>query len=83
MSVKAASQVLIHGAVAAAVQDAQGADDVLLSHQAGDGSHGRLPVAPAQRDEDPGDQHCRSWPGWSSRSRSSLSIRKVPSTKPK
>ena len=45
-----------YSAVAAAVQDARAADDVLPSHQAGDGSHSGLPVAPAQRDEDPGDQ---------------------------
>ncbi len=65
MAVKAAARCLIHGAVAAAVQDAQRADDVLLGHKAGDGGHSSLPVAPAERCEDPGDQRRRWQPGWS------------------
>ena len=37
-------------------QDAEGADDVFLCNQAGDAGRCRLPVAPAERDEDPGDR---------------------------
>ena len=47
--------VIVNVAVAAVEQDTHGADDVLLCHQTGDGSHGGLPVAPAQRSEDPSD----------------------------
>ena len=42
------------------VQDAEGADDVLLCDQAGDRSDGSLPVAEAQRREDPSDFGCDS-----------------------
>ena len=39
----------------AAVENAHGTHDVFFCHQACDGSHGCLPVAPAQRSEDPGN----------------------------
>ena len=53
--VKAAGDVLVNGAVAAAIEDTESTDDVLLSDKAGDGSDSCLPVAPAERSEDPGD----------------------------
>ena len=42
------------------IQDAEGTDDVLLCDQAGDRSDGSLPVAEAQRSEDPSDFGCDS-----------------------
>ena len=48
-------QVLIDRSVAAAIENAKRADNVLLGNEAGDGGDSRLPVAPAEGLEDPGD----------------------------
>ena len=48
--------ILVNGQLTAAVEDTERTDDVLLGDKASDGGDGRLPVAPAERDEDPGDQ---------------------------
>ena len=45
--------ILVNGQLTAAVEDAERTDDVLLGDKASDGGDGRLPVTPAERDEDP------------------------------
>ena len=44
------------GGIMGGVEHTEGADHVFLGHKAGDGSHGGLPVAPAQRGEERGKE---------------------------
>ena len=54
-AVERLAEGLVNGQLAAAIEDAERADDVLLGDKAGDGGDSRLPVAPAERPEDPSD----------------------------
>ena len=54
-SVEGSCKVLVNSTVAAAIEDTESTDDVLFCDKSGDGGDSCLPVAPAERDEYPGD----------------------------
>ena len=54
-AVEGRRDILVNGPVAASVEDAERTDNVFLCDKSRDGCHGSLPVAPAERLEDPGD----------------------------